>query len=55
MVTGYSALKGYLRARLCNCVDCSLSGFSVHGIFQARILEWVAIFLLQAGVEYGDK
>ena len=24
-------------------VDCSLPGFSVHGIFQARILEWVAI------------
>ena len=22
-------------------VDCSLSGFSVHGIFQVRILEWV--------------
>ena len=24
-------------------VDCSLPGSSVHGIFQARILEWVAI------------
>ena len=23
--------------------DCSLTGSSVHGIFQARILEWVAI------------
>ena len=23
--------------------DCSLSGSSVHGIFQARVLEWVAI------------
>ena len=23
--------------------DCSLPGFSVHGIFQARVLEWVAI------------
>ena len=28
-------------------MDCSLSGSSVHGIFQVRILEWVAIFLLQ--------
>ena len=28
---------------LCDPVDCSLSGFSVHGIFQARILEWVAM------------
>ena len=28
---------------LCNPMDCSLPGSSVHGIFQARILEWVAI------------
>ena len=27
----------------CNPMDCSLLGSSVHGIFQARILEWVAI------------
>ena len=26
---------------LCNPMDCSLSGFSVPGILQARILEWV--------------
>ena len=24
-------------------VDCSLPGFAVHGIFQARVLEWGAI------------
>ena len=28
---------------LCNPMDCSLPGSSIHGIFQARILEWVAI------------
>ena len=28
-------------------MDCSLPGFSVHGILQARTLEWVAISLLQ--------
>ena len=28
---------------LCHPMDCSPSGSSVHGIFQARILEWVAI------------
>ena len=28
---------------LCNPVDCSPPGSSVHGILQARILEWVAI------------
>ena len=24
-------------------IDCSLPGFSVHGILQARILKWVAV------------
>ena len=28
---------------LCDPMDCSLPGSSVHGIFQARIQEWVAI------------
>ena len=26
-----------------NCMDCTLPGSSVHGILQARILEWVAM------------
>ena len=26
-----------------NPMDCSLSGSSIHGIFQARVLKWVAI------------
>ena len=28
---------------LCNPMDCSLQGSSVHGIFQVRILEWVVM------------
>ena len=28
---------------LCELIDCSLPGFSVHGIIPARILEWVTI------------
>ena len=28
---------------LCNSMNCSLPGSFVHGVFQARILEWVAI------------
>ena len=28
---------------LCDLMDCSLPGSSVHGISQARVLEWVAI------------
>ena len=34
--------QSYLALR--DPVDCSPPGFSVHGIFQTRILEWVAIF-----------
>ena len=38
----------YLRTQscptLCDLMDCSPPGSSVDGIFQARILEWVAIF-----------
>ena len=30
-------------AVLCNTMDCSLPGSSCHWIFQARILEWVAM------------
>ena len=40
---------------LCDPMDCSLLGSSVHGILQARILEWVAISffrdLLDPGIE----
>ena len=32
-----------LCSTLCNLMDCSLPGSSVHGILQARILEWVTI------------
>ena len=32
--------------------DCSPSGSSVHGIFQARVLEWVAIAF--SGLYYYD-
>ena len=28
---------------LCDPKDCSLPGSSIHGIFQARVMEWVAI------------
>ena len=32
-----------LNPALCDSMDCSLPGSSIHGIFQARVLEWVAI------------
>ena len=38
---------------LSNPMDCSLPGSSIHGIFQARVLEWVAIAFSTKG-EHGD-
>ena len=36
-------VKSLSCVRLCDPMDCSLPGYSVHGIFQARVLEWGAI------------
>ena len=38
----------------CNPMDCSLPGCSVHGILQARILEWVAISLSRGSSQPTD-
>ena len=35
---------------LCDPMDCGLPGFSIHGIFQAKRLEWVAISFSNAGM-----
>ena len=40
---------------LCDPVDCSLPGSSVHGIFQARILEWVAISFSRGSSQPRDE
>ena len=34
-------------SHVCSPMDCSLLGSSSHGISQARILEWVAIFFFR--------
>ena len=39
-----SLLSSVQYSTLCNTMDCRPPGFSVHGIFQARILDWVVIF-----------
>ena len=36
-------------------MDCSLPGSSVHGIFQARVLEWGAIAFSVAGATGSEK
>ena len=40
---------------LCNPMDCSLPGSSVHGTFQARILEWVAISFSRRSSQPRDR
>ena len=37
---------------LCNPMNCSSWGSSIHGIFQARILEWVAISFFLQGISW---
>ena len=39
---------------LCDAIDCNPLGFSVHGIFQARMLEWVAIFSSRESSQHRD-
>ena len=36
-------LVAQLCLTLCDPIDCNPPGFSVYGILQARILEWIAI------------
>ena len=43
----YCCLVTQFRLTLFDPLDCSPPGFSVHGISQARILEWVCCFLPQ--------
>ena len=40
---------------LCDPVDCSLPGSSVHGILQERILEWVAISFSRVPSQHRDQ
>ena len=35
-------------------MDCSLPGSSIHGICQARVLEWVAIAFSDAPILYAE-
>ena len=38
----------------CDSVDCSLPGSSIHGIFQARVLEWVAVAFSRRSSRFRD-
>ena len=41
--SGIQVLVAQLCPTLCDPMDCSPPGSSIHGILQARILEWVAM------------
>ena len=43
------------RVQLCDPIDCSPPGSSVHGIFQARILERVAISYSRKSFQPRDR
>ena len=40
---------------LCDPMDCSLPGSSAHGIFQTRVLEWVAISFSRGSSQPRDR
>ena len=40
---------------LCNPMDCNLLGFSIHGILQARILEWTATSFSKGSSQPRDR
>ena len=40
---------------LCNPMDYGLPGFSVHGIFQARIPKWVAVSFARGSSRSRDR
>ena len=45
----------WLCLTLCNTMDCSPPGFSVHGISQARTLEWVVISSFRGSSRFRDR
>ena len=52
MVEEYTCNVG---TTLFNPMDCSPPGSSVHGIFQARVLEWVAISFSRGSSQPRDR
>ena len=52
---GHKVKVAQLCATLFNPTDYSLPGYPIHGIFQARVLEWVAISFSRASSQPGDR
>ena len=47
--------SGFYDTTLCDPMDCSLPGSSVHGIFQAIVLEWIAISFFRGSYQPRDR
>ena len=45
----------YLCPTLCKPMDCRPPGSTVHGVFQARILEWVAVSYSRVSSQPRDR
>ena len=45
----------FFHFNFCSPADCSLPGFPARGIFQARVLEWVAIFFSRRSFQPRDQ
>ena len=54
-VEGCRKWKWSLSVRLCDPIDSSLPCSSIHGIFQARVLEWIAISFSRRPSWPGDR
>ena len=55
LLRGKVKVKSLSSVWLCNPMNCSLPGSSVHGILQARILEWVAISFSRGSSQPRDR
>ena len=43
------------RVRCCDLVDCSAPGLLVHGISQARMLQWIAVSFSRGSSQPRDR
>ena len=53
--TEHACMCAQLCSTLCDPMDCSPPGSSVHGILLAKILQWVAIFFPRRSSQPGDR
>ena len=48
-------VKSLSHVQLCDPMDCGLQDSSIHGVFQARELEWVAISFSRGSSQPRDQ